>query len=392
MFLKQSHHVRRRGSVAPLTLVLMIVLLACVAFAVDVGYLTKTRNEMQRTADAAAIAAAWDLISDEALTGDTSMSQTMTNLRGSAVSYTSFNDICKQAPIVDANEANDVCGDVVVGYLNDLTNPEAAWDYSDPSKFNAVKLLVSKTEAQNGEIPFFFARVLGIDSRATTATATAALTKNIGGFREPAEGGNVELLPFALDIDTWNDLMAGNASDDWAFTKDAGAFTGGTVAAGSDGIKEVNLYPQGTGSPGNRGTVDIGGSNNSSADIARQILEGVSPADLAYFGGELKFDAGGELSLNGDTGISAGVKDELTSIIGDPRMIPIFASVTNPGNNADYTIVKFVGVRLMEVKLTGKMSSKRVIIQPCNIVAKGLIPATVEGQGQFIYTPVRLIQ
>ncbi len=387
MFHKRLRHHRRRGSVAPLTLVLMIVLLACVAFAVDVGYLTKTRNEMQRTADAAAIAAAWDLVSEESLTGDTSMTQTMGNVRDSAVTYASLNDISKQSPVVDPNVANDLGGDIVVGYLSDLTNPDAAWDYSDPSKFNAVKLLVSKTSAKNGEIPFFFARVLGIDSQAMTATATAALTRNIGGFREPAEGGNVELLPFALDIDTWNDLMAGNASDDWSCNPDTGA-----VCQGPDGIREVNLYPQGTGSPGNRGTVDIGGSNNSSADIARQIVDGVSPADLAYFGGELKFDAGGELSLNGDTGISAGVKDELTSIIGDPRIIPIFISVTNPGNNADYTIVKFVGVRLMEVKLTGKMSSKRVIIQPCNIVAKGVISSPEEGRGEFIYSPVRLIQ
>src|SRR5262245_11905717 len=93
-----TRRMHRRGNVAPLTLLLMVVLLACVAFAVDIGYLAKTRNEMQRTADAAAIAAAWDLMSDEALTGDTSMTETMSNLRGSAVAYTSFNDICKKSP------------------------------------------------------------------------------------------------------------------------------------------------------------------------------------------------------------------------------------------------------------------------------------------------------
>jgi hypothetical protein len=197
----------------------------------------------------------------------------------------------------------------------------------------------------------------------------------------------VQLLPFALDLDTWNDLMAGNASDDWTYNPETGA-----VTCGSDGIKEVNLYPQGTGCPGNRGTVDIGGSNNSTSDIARQIVDGVSPDDLAHHGGSLEFDACGELELNGDTGISAGVKDELASIIGDPRMIPIFSEVVGPGNNADYTIVKFAGIRIMEVKLTGKMSSKRLIIQPCNIVADGVIPSPVEGQGEFIYTPVRLIR
>lgn len=386
MFNKHLRRFHRRGAVAPLALVMMVVLLACVAFAVDVGYIAKTRNEMQRTADAAAIAAAWDLISDEALTGDTSMSQSLTNLRNSAVSYTALNDICKKSPNIDKNLANTVSGDVVVGYLNDLSNPEADWDYEDPSKFNAVKVLISKTESKNGEIPLFFARVLGMNSKSSTVEATAALTRNISGFRIPADGDNVDILPFALDIDTWEDLMAGNATDEWAYNDDSKSVTHHT-----DGIREVNLYPQGTGSPGNRGTVDIGGSNNSTNDIARQILHGISPADLEHHGGELKFDAAGELSLNGDTGISAGVKDELTSIIGKPRMIPIFTEVEGPGNNADYTIVKFVGVRIMEVKLTGKMSSKRLIIQPCNIVAKGVVPSATEGHGEFIYTPVRLI-
>lgn len=386
MFKKHLRRFDRRGAVAPLALVMMVVLLACVAFAVDVGYIAKTRNEMQRTADAAAIAAAWDLVSDEALTGDTSMSQSLTKLRNSAVSYAALNDICKKSPNIDKNLANTVSGDVVVGYLNDLSNPEAEWDYADPSKFNAVKVLISKTSSKNGEIPLFFARVLGMESKASTVEATAALTRNIDGFRIPADGDNVDILPFALDIDTWEALMAGNATDQWAYNDDSKS-----VTHHSDGIREVNLYPQGTGSPGNRGTVDIGGSNNSTNDIARQILHGISPADLEHHGGELEFDSAGELSLNGDTGISAGVKDELTAIIGKPRMIPIFTEVEGPGNNADYTIVKFVGVRIMEVKLTGKMTSKRLTIQPCNIVAKGVVPSATEGHGEFIYTPVRLI-
>ena len=86
------------------------------------------------------------------------------------------------------------------------------------------------------------------------------------------------------------------------------------VKPGPDGKLEVNLYPQGTDSPGNRGTVDIGGENNSTSDIARQIVDGISPADmqsLSDSGRQLEFNAEGELELNGDTGISAGVKDEL---------------------------------------------------------------------------------
>ena len=64
------------------------------------------------------------------------------------------------------------------------------------------------------------------------------------------------------------------------------------------------------------GTVDIGGANNSTSDLARQIREGMSAedmADLASSGRSLEFTEG-KLTLNGDTGISAGVKDDLVYI------------------------------------------------------------------------------
>ena len=51
---------RRRGNVILLTAVLMVIMMAFLAFAIDLGYLYNVRTEMQRTADAAAIAGACD--------------------------------------------------------------------------------------------------------------------------------------------------------------------------------------------------------------------------------------------------------------------------------------------------------------------------------------------
>ena len=252
---------------------------------------------------------------------------------------------------------------------------------------NAVSVKVRRDSSNNGRVRFFLAQLLGVDDASAEAEATAAILTNFGGFEAPSGGQNLELLPFALDLDTWNDMLSGNADDDWTWDAESEQ-----VSAGADGILEINLYPQGTGSPGNRGTVDIGSSNNSTADIARQIVEGVSIEDLAYHGGKLQFDEDGELMLNGDTGISAGVKDELTSIIGDPRVIPIFSQVTGPGNNAEYAIVQFAGVRITDVKLTGKMSDKHVTIQPANLVVNGGIPASGDVTSRFIYSPVWLVR
>ncbi len=146
--------------------------------------------------------------------------------------------------------------------------------------------------------------------------------------------------------------------------------------------------------PGNRGTVDIGANNNSTQDIARQILSGISPADLAQLpGGRLVLDDENDtLELNGDTGISAGVKDELESIIGQTRVIPLFSKVTGPGNNAQYTIVKFVGVRVLEVKLTGAMSQKCVMVQPANVKVQGGVAGGNGQTSQFVVSPVWLVR
>jgi hypothetical protein len=77
------------------------------------------------------------------------------------------------------------------------------------------------------------------------------------------------------------------------------------------------------------------------------------------------------LFLNGDSGVSASIQNEMRDIIGQPRMIPIYSSVTNPGNTATYTICQFVGVRVMNVKLTGALKLKSIIVQPAYVGVKG---------------------
>jgi Flp pilus assembly protein TadG len=377
----------RRGGVLVLTAFLMIALMAMIAFAVDLGYLEVTKVELQRTADSAAIAGAWELVSPTS-SASNNLSGQIGSARTKAVQFAALNPVQTMAPVVDTNTSNSTSGDIVVGYLSNPSDPSAPLNTQYPNQSNAVQVQVRKTLASaNGGVPYFFARVLGLTSQDMQASATAALINNVGGFQTPSNGGNIQILPFALDKETWDNLLAGGGDDNWTWDS-----ANKRVVSGSDGTREVNLYPQGTGSPGNRGTVDIGGSNNSTADIARQIVYGISPQDFQALGHPLTFNSDGNLFLNGDTGISAGVKDELASIIGQPRIIPIFQQVQGPGNNAMYTIVEFAGVRIVDVNLTGKMSSKRVIIQPAAITALGAIPGGATQTSWYINSPAWLVR
>jgi hypothetical protein len=360
---------------------MLTAVVAITAFAIDLGYLCTARTELQRSADSAAIAATWRLIDPENLVMSDDMSAATAAAKSTAAQFAALN------PVGSANPAL-TDDDVKVGYLSDPSNPDLPMDYSDPNRVNAVQVRVRRNTDLNGNVPYFFAPVMGSDSQGTEAWATAAVLTAFQGFQAPESGENLDFLPFALDKETWDNMMAGGGDDDWYWDPETKS-----IVSGSDGVREINLYPQGTGSPGNRGTVDVGSNNNSTADIARQIVHGVSASDLAYHGGKLELNSDGLLFLNGDTGISAGIKDELLSIKGKPRIIPIFSTVVGPGNNATYTIVAFVGIRILDVKLTGSMNSKRVTIQPAKVVTKGGIPSTTGGyQSQYVYSNVWLVR
>ena len=379
MKLNRCHRPRKGFSIVLIVLCL-VMLMSVTALVVDIGYLHNARAELQRTADASALACCWKL--GEEFADGNSYQTVFTAVRTTANDCAAINHVTNSGPSLDTD-------DVVFGHLADFDNRNEVMDTSDPSNANAVQVRVRRTNAINGPIQTFFARVMGVDGVDAQATATGVIIRDIAGFETPSDGSNLDILPFALDIDTWNDMLNGIGGDYYHWDGDNKVVSSGQT----DNILEVNLYPQGTGSPGNRGTVDIGGSNNSTNDIARQIVHGISEDDMDEMGGSLEFDADGELELNGDTGISAGVKDELASIIGQTRIIPIFSQVTGPGNNADYTIVMWAGVRIMDVKLTGPMKKKHLTVQPAPIASEGIIPAAAgSSTSTYVYSKPFLVR
>ena len=64
------HARRRRGAITVLAAVMMIMMMAMIVFAVEVGYLYVVRGQLQNAADAAALAAAWDLMDEDRFQGE----------------------------------------------------------------------------------------------------------------------------------------------------------------------------------------------------------------------------------------------------------------------------------------------------------------------------------
>lgn len=385
----------RRGGILVLTAALLVALFAFTAFVVDIGYITLTKAELGKTADGAALAAASELPDGYGNGAIMSQWRASENGRASAVL------------VGNANEAANRNSTYLSSY-RDVRFGKYQWDPNsqqwtkswDESPYNMAEVTIrrnvygsggSPSTAGDGPLDLFFAPVFGTRKAGTQMVSTAAMLPAVGFRIEPGSGVLAGILPIALDVETWDALINHNVgSDQYSYNRNTGE-----VTEGSDGVREVNLYPNGTADlpPGNRGTVDIGPTNNSTADLVRQILYGINESDLAALaqqGVDLNWSEG-TIQLNGDTGLSAGIKDDLEAIKGQPRAIPIFSAVSQPGNNAMYTIVKFVGVRIMFVQLTGKPSSKRVIIQPAPMVDSTFVTGNKVIRNDSMFGPASLI-
>ena len=140
--MKRRRFARRKGNILAMTALLMIAMMAFLAMAVDAGYLYAMRTDLQRSADAAAIAAAWELMDKNGQVGSETPSSLATSAECKAVQFAALNRIGADAPALGN-------GDVIVGYMANPQNP------SDPllstpngTMPNAVQVRVQRTSAK----------------------------------------------------------------------------------------------------------------------------------------------------------------------------------------------------------------------------------------------------
>ena len=219
----------------------------------------------------------------------------------------------------------------------------------------------------DGPLPLFLGPFVNKSNTNVAATSTAAMLPASGFQSVPSQPGVPAILPIALDERSWKRMISGKGSDEYRWNE-----TAKTISAGSDGILEINLIPDNDVSvpEGNRGTLDFG-EDFDEASIARQIRYGLSSRDMRYFDRKISF-ARGPLNLTGETGFSAGLNDALRAALGQPRAIPLFSQVTSSGSRAVYRVVRFVGIRIVDVNLSG--ANRRLIIQPAPVSSRNAIP------------------
>ncbi len=376
----------RVGSILVLAAAMLIVVFAMAAFAIDLGYMSLTKTQLRNAADGAALAAAIELTDGLG----TAPSKSTAEVTASANTA---------ARTVAALQRNGNVSSTLLVTSRDTRYGQLSWDGQahkwvkswNTAPYNLVEITLHRDQPRgtgpasgDGRLPLLFAPAIGVRDADLSGVTDAALYPGVGISIATGSSLTTDVLPIALDLPTWTALMAGTGTDNYSYNAATGI-----VSSGPDGVKEVSLYPTGTGSPGNRGTVNVGTNNNSTANLQRQIEFGLNASDLAPYSGSLRTD-NGSLMLSGNPGISAAIKSSLTTIIGKPRLIPIFTNLTGNGANAQYTITKFVGVRVMYVQLTS--GNKTVVVQPATYSSATVIPGKIAITPETYWTKPRLAQ
>src|SRR5215470_15018013 len=95
---RRIHDRNRRGGITVLAAFLMIALVAMLAFAIDLGYLANSQAELQRSADAAALAGCYQLIYQGTPGTLVDLSTNIPKVPTVAGQYAAANQVCKSAP------------------------------------------------------------------------------------------------------------------------------------------------------------------------------------------------------------------------------------------------------------------------------------------------------
>jgi len=184
---------RTEGGVAVITALGFLAFLGMASLAIDMGQLYTVRNELQNVSDAAALAAAGNLIHDygAGAVRDAAAAQQ------SAMTVAQRQSVLSGQTAVEAADRNDVTLTFGVWNIN-AGNPDTAWMEIGPtcpsdSAANAVRITIRRAAGTvYGPVANFFAGVLGANTSEVSATATAYL-----GYATSTPPGGVP-VPLAL--------------------------------------------------------------------------------------------------------------------------------------------------------------------------------------------------
>jgi Flp pilus assembly protein TadG len=380
MKLAQQSLARRRGAVVPLMAILMIPLLAMVAFAVDVGRITMTTAELQDAADSAALAGADQLMNgyvQYSLFGTTAAAQdsivaTYTgHATSNAIQFAAMNRNADLASVTLLSP------DIEYGYTDGNYNYTAGSTTAPVTVGtnqyfpNTITVMLRRdtTAGGNPQLTLYFGGALGLPKTNVFVSARAVILN--GKLASLPQGG---FLPLAFDYNAWNQFVyAQNPSPSNQFLSNPQnlpldqlvtsiqnlhyPITSSTFSG--NGQAQLQVYPSPNLAPGNFGWISLNNSSVDSASLKNWINNGLSANDIRSLTAPFTFTASNGVSYTdnlypikasdvtpgtiqhdtalfdwqGITGLKDSDMQQLTQYVGKVAYLPLFSPAALPGAN-----------------------------------------------------------
>ncbi len=373
----QTSRRQRRGAIAPLTAILTIPLLGMVAFAVDLGWITHTQNELQSAADAAALAGAAQLpdnfVAYATASGNPDVQVALlaaakTDAKTYAKKYAGYNSAADVPSLTLAD------ADIEFGFTDASNNYTPLPTYTGYP--NTIKVILRRDASANGPLGLFFGKALGVDNVNLTATASASMfAGNVDNF-QTTQPTMARILPMTYDINNWNSFMKSGQAPD------------GTTIADASGVPVLPVYPS-VKFTGNFGELSLDQSNDGASTISAWIDYGVSTTDIQQDknAGLLplsQHNANSAPDWKGNPGLKTSTIHTAANHVGETYLLPLFKPVNNGssdpnayqagignGSHYYYTIVQFVAIKIVSA------DDKSIVVQPLADIDANAILANV---------------
>ena len=310
-----------RGSNIVLFIGVFLSILLASVMAIDLSYYYAAQNEMQTAADAAALAATQRLFENKEPASNFSareddVRQVASDLNGSNLPGSTLETEDVELGFIDpATMAYDP---------SNFSDPNTSSDYDLTGGYNAVRVIVKRTEDSNGPLPTIMANLLGIPSMDAVANSTAIMNQNIASIND---GG---LRPvYACEAQVNQAFADGNPSNNVAriygqqFYLDGATAISGcpTPGSGNWGFADFTECTQGA----------IG--NSTMTDWFTNGYPGVVNAGQCY-----STQPGNALSSN-------GVETALDNLIANQTVIalPVISTFNGNGSNTSVMVNSFTG-------------------------------------------------
>lgn len=378
--MRSEHQHRRRGTMAPLLLFALTALLGFFALAVNKCWLYSVREDLRTVADAAALAAAQELVNDDMLRGNVQLLPAMLDsATTAAATYSSFNAARSQQVLLRENIDNPRKGDVVFGVLSTpragdfLSIPaDRTKAHTDQARTNTVVVTARQSRSRGNAPAVLFGPLFGHGYMDVAVLSAVTLDRGIRGFRPRNEP--TPLSPLAL----CSDVLAQNPKS-WEYAVEArnGADshrldtqTNTYVASSGDGIHEFTVtlptktdhLADGNAVLAHFGTADV-------SELNTFLANGMTVADMAAHGGKFVIPNDGPATMLGQNVVPGSDAMTLYQTLENLRQAskiriwPLYSDATS----SEVAVSGFVAARVVSVSVPENDQPLQFTLKPTMI-------------------------